>query len=130
MRRHGSDGRRAASQAIAGEVRDWSKKLGIGQKIGAGQKKKYWTVWPKDSKIGNFTMVPGGIHEEELDRGRTTAWCLPMMMMMMTMMKMTMMMMMMRMVDKIEPIHSKSNQHVIGGGKAEGLHELENTGIS
>ena len=25
----------------------------------------------------------------------------------------------------IQPIHSKSNQHVIGGCEAEGLHELE-----
>ena len=75
-------------------------------------------------------MVPGGIHEEELDRGRTTAWCLPTMITMTMMMKMTMMMMMMKMVYEIQPIHSKSNQHVIGGGKAEGLHELENTGIS
>ena len=42
MRRHGSDGRRAASQAIAGEVGDWLKGWGLVEKLGVGQKIGSW----------------------------------------------------------------------------------------
>ena len=72
MRRHGSDGRRAASQAIAGEVGDWSKKEGLEILAQRWQNWKFQDGTRRDPGRGagqgaDYCLVPENCGDDDVD---------------------------------------------------------------